>query len=155
MLDGADAALERQTNNETHQVDAVSALMQFGDLGHDLVKGGIDETVELDLAHRAVPANRESDRGADYGRLGEWRVDDAVLSKVLLQSVGDAKDAAEFADVLTHQQHFLVLLHRATKSLVEGFGHRHGGRGHQCEPPPTPRSIISRRPSSTSGCGAA
>ncbi len=111
-------------------VRAVGTLVQLGDLRDDLVEGRIDEAVELDLAHRAVAANRQTDRGADDGRLGQRRVDDAVLAEVLLQSVGDAKDAAEATDVLAHQEDLGVLLHRATQSLVEGLGHGHRGGGH-------------------------
>jgi hypothetical protein len=155
VLNSADTALKGQANDEAHGVDAVAALVQFGDLRDDLIEGRVHETVKLNLAHRAIPANRETNRGADNGRLGQGRVDDAVLAEVLLQAVGDAKDAAQLAHVLTHDENLLVLLHRSSQSLVEGLGHGHRGDGHQCAPPLTPSSIISRRPSSMSGCGAA
>ena len=72
---------------------------------------GIDEAVELDLAHRPVAAQRQPDRGADDAGLGERGVDDPVLAEVLLQAVGDPEDAAELADVLAHDQDLGVVLH--------------------------------------------
>src|ERR1700683_5320936 len=155
MLDRADAALERDANDERHLVDAVRALVELRHLADDLVEGRVHEAIELDLAHRAIAANGKAHRSAHNGRLGKGRVDDAVFAEVLLQSVGDAKHAAELADVLAHDEDLLVLLHRATQALVQGLRHGHGGRRHQLPPPLTPSSIISRRPSSISGCGSA
>jgi len=154
VLDRADPALEGQADHETHRVDAVGALVQLGHLRDDLVEGGVDKAVELDLDYGAIAAHGEAHRGAHDRRLRERRVDHAVLAEVLLQAVGDAKHPAELADVLAHQEDPAVLLHRATQPLVEGLGHGHGGRGHR-GPALTPSSIISRRPSSTSGWASA
>jgi hypothetical protein len=59
-------------------------------------------------------------------------VDDPVLAEVLLEAVGDAEDAAELADVLTHDDDLGVLLHRGAKAGVEAL--RKSDLGHQWAP---------------------
>ncbi len=131
VFDGPDAALEGNANHETHRVDAVRALVQFGNLRDDLIKGWVDESVELNLTDGAVPADRESDGRTDDRRLGQRRVNYAIFAEVLLQAVGDPKNTTELADVLAHDEDLLVLFHSAPKTLVEGLGHGHSGGGHQ------------------------
>ena len=68
--------------------------------------------------HRPVAAQREADRGADDAGLGQRGVDDPVLAEVLLQAVGDPEDAAELADVLTHDQDLGVVLQRRAQAAL-------------------------------------
>ncbi len=112
VLDRTDASTEGNPNGDRHFDGAAAAVMQLRELTDDLVESRIDEPVELDLTHRPVAPHRQADRGADDPRLGERGVDDALLAEVLLQTVGDAEDAAELADVLTHDEDPLVVLHR-------------------------------------------
>ncbi len=104
----------------------------LGELGDDLVVGGVDEPVELDLADRSVAAQREADGGADDAALGERRVDDSVLAEVLLQAVRDAEDAAELADVLAHDEDLRVVLHGGAQAPVDRLGD--GGLAHRAPP---------------------
>ncbi len=70
MLHGADAAAEGDPDHHRQADGAERAQPHMRELGHDLVEGGVDEAVELDLAHRPVAAQGQPDRGADDARLG-------------------------------------------------------------------------------------
>ena len=109
--------------------------MQLRELRGDLVERREDEPVELDLAHRAVAAHREPDRGADDAGLGERGVEHPLLAEVLLQAVGHPEDAAEPADVLAHDDDLGVVLHRRAQAVVQRLGHRHGHRAPVTRPP--------------------
>ena len=111
---------------------ALVAVRDLGELRGDLVERGEDEPVELDLAHRPEPAHREADRGADDAGLGQRRVEHALLAELGLQPLGDAEHPAELADVFAHEQHAVVLGHRAPQSGVEraAEGHRLDRRTH-------------------------
>src|SRR6185312_10515444 len=65
MLNRADPTTERDTDRNRHPERTRRAVVDLRDLTHDLVEPGIDEAVELDLAHRAVAANGQSDRCPD------------------------------------------------------------------------------------------
>src|SRR5262249_36949749 len=66
----------------------------------------------------------------DDARLGERRVDHAVLAEVLLQPVGDPEHAAQLAYVLAHDEDLRVALHGPSQAGVdrlsegEHLGHR-------------------------------
>jgi hypothetical protein len=152
VLDRADPAAERHPDHHGHLDLALAAVVQLRDLGHDLVERREDEPVELDLAHRPETTHGETDGRADDARLGQRRVEHALLAEVLLEPVGDAEDAAELADVLPHHDDLRVRLHRGTQAhveaLAEGDGLGAGLRGlgrlvhdwgrHQCSPPAKP-----------------
>jgi hypothetical protein len=65
VLDRADAATERDPDDDGHRQPALAAKAHLRHLTDDLVVRGVDETVELDLADRPVPPEGESDGGAD------------------------------------------------------------------------------------------
>ena len=69
----------------------------------DLVEGGVDETVELDLGDRPGPGDGHPNGGADDPRLVERGVDHPVLAEPLLEALGDPEDAAGEPDVLAEQ----------------------------------------------------
>ena len=98
--------------------------MQLRDLADDLVERGVDEAVELDLHDGPVAAEGEADRGAHDAGLGERRVDHALRAELVEQSVGDAEDTAELADVLPHDENLGVIGHRTAQALVDGLRHR-------------------------------
>jgi hypothetical protein len=102
---------------------SISPFSQYRRFG-----SGVDEAVELDLAHRAVAADREADRRPDDAGLGERGVDHALFTEVLLQAVGDAEDAAELADVLSHDDDLVVVLQGAAQAKGDGFTQRGGHR---------------------------
>ncbi len=105
----------------------------------DLVVRGTEEAVELDLGHRAQSSHREADRGADDAALGQRRVDDAVRAKALLETLGDAEDAAIGANVLAEQDDTVVLLHLLDQGEVDGLYKREIRHGtHSVYGCPTP-----------------
>src|SRR3954449_5364154 len=121
MLNRTDAAAVWDPDRDRQLHMAGRPVVHLGDLADDLVERREHEAVELDLADRPEPSNRQSDGRADDARLGERGVDDAVLTEVLLQPVSDAEDAAEPTDVLTHDDDLRVVLERLAQSLVEGL----------------------------------
>ena len=121
VLDRADAAAERDPDDDRQPHVALGAVVHLRHLGDDLVVRREDEPVELDLADRPVAADGQADRGADDAGLGQRGVDDPVLAEVLLQAVGDPEDAAELADVLAHDDDLGVVLQRAAQAVVEGL----------------------------------
>ena len=65
MLNRADPATERDADGNRHPKRARGAVVDLRDLTHYLVEPGVDEAVELDLAHRAVAADGEPNGGPD------------------------------------------------------------------------------------------
>ncbi len=119
MLDGSDAAAERNPHHHGKSEAPGRPVRHLRELGDDLVEGRENKPVELDFAHRPVAPEREPDRGTDDAGLGERGVEHSVLAEVLLQAVRDPEDAAELADVLAHDEHLGVLFHRLAQALVE------------------------------------
>lgn len=122
VLDRADAAAVGDADDDRQLDLAERAGVHLRELRDDLVVRGEDEAVELDLHDGPVAAQRETDRRADDAGLGERGVDDPVLAEVLLQSVGHPEDAAELADVLTHDQDLGVGVECLAQRLVERLG---------------------------------
>ena len=129
VLDRADAAAARDPDHHRQAEVAERAEPHLGQLGGDLVEGREHEAVELDLAHRAVAAQGQPDRGADDAGLGQRGVHDPGLAEVLLQPVGDPEDPAELPDVLAHDQDLRVALQGLAQPLVQGLGQ--GEPGHR------------------------
>ena len=119
VLDRADAAAERDPDDDRQPHLAPRAVVHLRHLRHDLVVRRVDEAVELDLADRPVAADGQADRGADDAGLGQRGVDHPLLAEVLLQAVGDPEDAAELADVLAHDEDLGVVLQGAAQAGVE------------------------------------
>ena len=122
MFHGADVAAEGDANCDRHR-DACS-ISVLGDVADDLVEGGVDEAVELNLGYRLESAQRQTDGDADDGRLRQRCVEHPVGPKRLLQSVRNPKDTAEGANVLTKDQDLLVAREGVAQREVDGFGHR-------------------------------
>ena len=141
-----------------HGDAALGAVAQLGHLGDDLVEGGVDEAVELDLADRAVPAHGQPDGGADDAGLGERRVDDPAVAEIALESLGDPEHAAELADVLPQQDDLGVALHGPAQPRVQRLAERHGRAGaiNESSSKVARYVVVARaRSSSRSGCGSA
>ena len=119
VLDRADAAADGDADDHRQLDLAERAGPHLGDLADDVVERRVDEPVELDLDDGAVAAQGQADRGADDAGLGERGVDDPLLAEVLLQALGDAEDAAELADVLTHEDDLGVALHGGAQAVVD------------------------------------
>src|ERR1700677_1695938 len=95
----------------------------------DLVHGAGDEIHELKFGDRAHAGERRSEGRADDGGLGDGRVDDALGTEAVDESVGDFEGAAVDADVFAQAEDGGVVLHLFPDSLADGFeigklGHR-------------------------------
>ena len=64
---------------------------------------------------------RHADRGAHDAGFGQRRIDDPLRTEVLLQTLGDAEDAAELSDVLTDEDDLRVVLHGFAHSGRDGL----------------------------------
>src|SRR5699024_6909346 len=78
VLHRADPAAVRDADHQRHVHAAAGAVVHLRDLGGDLVEGGEDEAVELDLDHGPVAAHGQAHGGADDAGLGQRRVDHAL-----------------------------------------------------------------------------
>ena len=125
VLHRADVPAVRDPDHDRHADRALVPVGDLRELRGDLVERGEDEPVELDLAHRPEPAHREADRGADDAGFGQRRVEDALLAELGLQPLGHAEHSAELADVLAHEEHAVVLAHRAPQPRAERAAERH------------------------------
>ena len=124
-----DAAAVRGADRHRHAVAVVRAVAHPRRLGHDLVEGREDEVGELDLGDRAQAVDRGADRGPDDHRLGQRRVDHAVVAELGPQAVGGQEDAALLADVLAEHDDRLVAAHLVGERLADGVDER--ARRHQ------------------------
>src|SRR5712692_10317837 len=106
MLDGADVATEGDANGDRQRDPGTISVL--GDVADDLLERRVNKAVELDLRNGPEAAQCQAHRDADDGRLGQWRVEDALFAEGLLQSVGDPKDAAERAHVLAKDEDVVV-----------------------------------------------
>jgi hypothetical protein len=132
VLGRADASSERDPDGDGHLHGTLGPVVELGHLAHDLVEGRIDEAVELDLHHGAVPAVGEADGGAHDGRLGQRGVHHAVGAEVFLQAVGHPENTAEGADVLAHEDNFGIVFEGFAQAGINGAGKGH--LGHQRAP---------------------
>src|SRR6476659_10140717 len=130
--------------------------MHLGGLSHDLVEGRKNESIELDLTHGPVAAQRHPYSSADDARFGKGRIDHSMLAEILLQSLGDPEDAAKLADILSGDDDRGAGFQSTTQARIERL--RHGQHGHQCTPPhdagsacPADAGKASRSPSEGSG----
>ncbi len=132
VFDRADASAAGDPDRHGQADTAPRPVVHLGQLGDDLIEGGVDETVELDLAYRPEPAHRQPDRRPDDRGFRERGVDHPFLAEVGQQPVGDAEDPAEPADVLAHHDDSRIVIHGRAQPRVEGLGQgqrRRPGRG--------------------------
>jgi hypothetical protein len=61
------------------------------------------------------------------GGLGQRRVEDALCPELGLQAIGRPEDAAELADVLTHDDDALVASQRLRQGAIDRLDHEHFG----------------------------
>ena len=119
VLHRPDTTTERDAEHDRQPHLRLRPVTHLGDLRHQLVVRRIDEAVELDLAHRAVATDGQTDSRTHDAGLGQRGVDHPFLAEVLLQSIGDTEDTAELPDVLTHDDDLRVDLHRPAQAGVE------------------------------------
>ena len=141
VLDGPNATAVGDAHHHRHRLAPGGAGVQFRDLRDELIEGGEDKTVELDLGDHTVAAHRQSHGGADDSRFRQRRVDDPVGSELRLEALRDAEHTTEFPDVLAGDQDLRISLEGTTQAQVDGLGDRHGA--HACSP--TAHSAYSRR----------
>ena len=101
VLNRADAAAIRHTDNHGHCRETLAAVLQPCELAGDLVEGRKDEPVKLNLSYRAIATHRQTDCRSDDSRFGNWTVKDSVFTKLCEQTLGDSKHTAELCNVFT------------------------------------------------------
>src|SRR5260370_20544968 len=112
------ATARRRANHERARNGPTMAVAERRRRVDDLVEGARDEIRELHLEYRPHPQNRSANPSADDERLGNRRIDYAVLAERGEQAVGDLERAAEFADVLAHDEDVFVAPHLFVQCLV-------------------------------------
>ena len=125
VLHRADTTAVRDPQHDRQGDPPSRPVVHLRHLVDDLVERQVREAVELDLAHRPVPAQGQADGGADDAGLRQRGVDHPLVTEVLEQAVGDPEHAAEPAHVLAHDEHGRVTFQRAAQALVEGPADRH------------------------------
>ena len=125
LLDGANIAAVGNANDQLHRAGAAGAAMILGDVAGHLLERGIGEGVELHLGDRAEALDGETDGDARDGAFRQRRVEDPP-PKCVAQPIGDTKDTAELADILTKHQHAVVIAQGVVQRQVERLAHRHG-----------------------------
>jgi hypothetical protein len=91
---------------------------------NDLVECGVGEPIELNLWDRPKPSYREADCDADDTRLGERCIKAPLLTKLVLQAIGDPEHATYPTDILSEHQDAFVFTERFAKRGVNGLHHR-------------------------------
>ena len=88
---------------------------------HNLVEAAGDEIHELHLGHRAHAHQRCPDGRTHNGRLGNGRVDHALLSEFLQHPGGDLERAAISTNVFSKQEHGRVAFHLLPDTLADSL----------------------------------
>jgi hypothetical protein len=125
-----DPAAEGCAHHHRDAEAAVAPVAHLRRLADDLVDGGKDEVLELDLGDRAQPVDGGADGDADDRRLRERGVDDTHLAELGVEPLGGLEDAALHANVLAHDDDPGVAAHLVAHPLADGLdvgldGHRH------------------------------
>ena len=119
-----DPAAVRRADGHRDAEAVVRAVAHPRRLGHELVERREDEVRELDLGDRAKAVHRRADRGADDHRLGQRRVDDAIVAELGPQAVRGEEDAALLPDVLAEQDDRRVAPHLLGHRVADGLDER-------------------------------
>ncbi len=117
----------RDPDHHRHREASAGAVAHLGDVADHLLERGVAERVELHLDDRPEALHREPDGEPGDAGLGQRGVEAAVLAELRGQPVGDPEDAAEGADVLTEDQHVLVLGQGVAQRRVQRLGEGDGG----------------------------
>src|SRR2546426_11221528 len=105
------ARAARHANHHRHLGLAAKHVSDLRRVVHDLVVGDEREVDGHHLDDRAQTEHGRTDRRANNDLLGDRRVDDALGSELVEQTLGHAVGAAELADVLADQVNGIVALH--------------------------------------------
>src|ERR1700685_1256500 len=95
--------------------------MCFSNHVGNLIESAADEIHELKFGDGAHASERGSEGRAHNGGLGDGRVDDALGTEAVDESVGDFEGAAVNADVFAEAEDGRVAVHFFPDSLADGF----------------------------------
>src|SRR5579872_5294272 len=95
--------------------------MRFRDHVGDLVHGASDEVHELEFGDWAHAGEGRAEGSADDCGFGDGRVDDALGTEAVDESVGDFEGATVDADVFAEAEDRRVMFHFFPDSLADGF----------------------------------
>ena len=114
MLVGTDPRPAREPDDYREAHLPARSVAKSAEMTDDLVEGGIDEPVELDLGDGTGTGNGHPDGGPDDPGFVERSVYDPVIAKALVKPFGDSENPARDADVFS----------QAESSLGESPSHR-------------------------------
>jgi hypothetical protein len=88
-------------------------------MGTELIVGGPQESLELDLGNRTQPVHGQTYRGADDSGFGKRGVHDSLASESLVESFRDPEDASVGTDVLSQNHDAIILFHFLDKGEID------------------------------------
>ncbi len=127
VVAATDTPADRRADHHRHRVLAAAPVAELGRFADDLVEGREDEIRELDFGDGAETVERHADRRADDAAFGERRVDHTVFTELVVEAGGDAEHAAHLADVLTEDDHVVVVAHLGAERVVHRLNQSHLG----------------------------
>jgi hypothetical protein len=86
-----------------------------------LVEGAADEVHELEFGDGTHAGERRSESRANYGGLGDGRVDDTFGAEAIDETISHFKSPAVDADVFAEAEDGGVAVHFFPDSLADGF----------------------------------
>ena len=101
------------------------AVVQFGQVVHDLVEADCHKISELHFHHGLHAFDREAKRGTHNRGFAERGVAYPVLAKGFNKSFGHFEHPAVFGDVLAHEHQVVVRLHGLAQSVLDRVDHAH------------------------------
>jgi len=115
----ADAGAAGSTDDHGHAHGTAEHITDFGSVVDDLVHSDQDEVDRHDLHDRAQTAHRRANAGADETLFRNRGGAHAPGSEFLEQPLRDAVGSLEDADLLTHDQDFLIAGQFLVQSLLQ------------------------------------
>ena len=126
-LAAENAAAIGRADDHRHRPFARGAVAHLGELADDLVVARVDIIGELDFDDGFQAIGGHADGGGDDAVFADRCIEGAGLAEFLLQSLGDAEDAAEKACILAEHDNILIGAHRDLMGVIQRLDHVHDG----------------------------
>src|SRR5258708_38306313 len=138
----------RHPHDQWHPGLAAEHVVDVSGAVDDLVERQQREVDRHQLEDGAQSGHRRPHADTDDRVLGDRRVADALLAELLEQPLGDLEGAAEYADILAHQQHTLVAAkllpqRRAERLAIAHLGHQPDASAGSPASSPAARALVN------------
>ena len=105
-----------------HHISILSpAVMDFGEVVHDLVKTHRNKIRELHLYHGFIAFDGKAQSSSDNGTFTKGRIPHPFSTKFIFETIRDFECPAISSYVLTHQYQIGVLFHGLSHSIGNGI----------------------------------